>query len=417
MEQKQRYKSLVTGTRARGVIAVLWVLAFGIGLTPFLGWNSKDSATNNCTEPWDGTTNESCCLVKCLFENVVPMSYMVYFNFFGCVLPPLLIMLVIYIKIFMVACRQLQRTELMDHSRTILQREIHAAKSLALIVGIFALCWLPVHAINCVTLFQPAQGKEKPKWAMNTAILLSHANSVVNPIVYAYRNRDFRYTFHKIISRNNLGESHKSLSRISSDNNFVTANNVFLNLTAVKRGFPILTSRLSLFRSTEKEVWPLNHTTKEHGGARARARGRGPNPAPAGRNPGLSPPARRGESAAHDAATHALRPVLRALSRTAAAISLRSSSTTAGNVTAGKATAMALTGGGLLRRTSRRDAATDARGIAAASRGGARRGDVTCVIAQAGGDDDASYQSGGSWAPGSGRPALRPGLQCAEDAA
>lgn len=195
-----RYKSVVTGTRARGVIAVLWVLAFGIGLTPFLGWNSKDSATN-CTESWDGTTNESCCLVKCLFENVIPMSYMVYFNFFGCVLPPLLLMLMIYIKIFTVACRQLQRTELMDQSRTTLQREIHAAKSLAMIVGIFALCWLPVHAINCVSLFQPARANDKPKWAMNTAILLSHANSVVNPIVYAYRNRDFRYTFHKIISR------------------------------------------------------------------------------------------------------------------------------------------------------------------------------------------------------------------------
>ncbi|XP_054427172.1 adenosine receptor A2b [Pteronotus mesoamericanus] len=195
-----RYKSLVTGSRARRVIAVLWVLAFGIGLTPFLGWNSRDSAIS-CTKPWNGTVNESCCLVKCLFETVVPMSYMVYFNFFGCVLPPLLIMLVIYIKIFMVACRQLQRPELMDHSRTVLQREIHAAKSLAMIVGIFALCWIPVHAINCVTLFQPAQAKNKPRWAMNMAILLSHANSVVNPIVYAYRNRDFRCTFHKIISR------------------------------------------------------------------------------------------------------------------------------------------------------------------------------------------------------------------------
>ncbi|XP_037022135.2 adenosine receptor A2b [Artibeus jamaicensis] len=195
-----RYKSLVTGTRARGVIAVLWVLAFCIGLTPFLGWNSKDSVIN-CTKPSNSTMNESCCFVKCLFENVVPMNYMVYFNFFGCVLPPLLIMLVIYIKIFMVACRQLQRTEQMDHSQTVLQREIHAAKSLAMIVGIFALCWLPVHAINCVTLFQPAQAKNKPKWAMNMAILLSHANSVVNPIVYAYRNQDFRYTFHKIISR------------------------------------------------------------------------------------------------------------------------------------------------------------------------------------------------------------------------
>ncbi|XP_051023624.1 adenosine receptor A2b [Acomys russatus] len=195
-----RYKSLVTGARARGTIAVLWVLALAIGLTPFLDWNSRKTIPCNCTEPGDGIRNRS-CRVKCLFENVVPMSYMVYFNFFGCVLPPLLTMLVIYIKIFMVACKQLQRMELMDHSRTTLQREIHAAKSLAMIVGIFALCWLPVHAINCVTLFHPTLANNKPKWLINVAILLSHANSVVNPIVYAYRNRDFRYTFHRIISR------------------------------------------------------------------------------------------------------------------------------------------------------------------------------------------------------------------------
>ncbi|XP_057391557.1 adenosine receptor A2b isoform X2 [Balaenoptera acutorostrata] len=195
-----RYKGLVTGARARRVIAVLWVLAFGIGLTPFLGWNRKDSATN-CTEPWDGATNASCCLGRCLSENVVPMSCTVRSSPFGCVLPPLLGMLVLYVRIFLVACRQLQRVELMGPSRTVLQRGVHAAKSLAVIVGIFALCWLPVHAINCATLFQPAWAKEKPKWAMNTAILLSHANSVVNPIVYAYRNRDFRYAFHQVISR------------------------------------------------------------------------------------------------------------------------------------------------------------------------------------------------------------------------
>uniref|UniRef100_A0A8C3WQR7 Adenosine receptor A2 n=1 Tax=Catagonus wagneri TaxID=51154 RepID=A0A8C3WQR7_9CETA len=196
-----RYKSLVTGARARGVIAGLWVLAFAIGLTPFLGWNSRASATSNCTARRAGPGNGSCCPVKCLFENVVPMSYMVYFNFFACVLPPLVITLVIYAQIFTVACRQLRRTELMDRSRTVLQREIHAAKSLAMVVGFFALCWLPVHAINCATLFHPAWAESKPRWAMNAAILLSHANSVVNPVVYAYRNQDFRSTFRRIISR------------------------------------------------------------------------------------------------------------------------------------------------------------------------------------------------------------------------
>ncbi|XP_053312978.1 adenosine receptor A2b [Spea bombifrons] len=192
-----RYKSLVTGKRARTTIAVFWILSFGIGLTPLMGWNRLDEAcpsarSHNCTVP-------------CLFEKVVTMSYMVYFNFFGCVLLPLLIMLGIYIKIFMVARKQLRQIELKcissDNSRTTLQKEVNAAKSLAIIVGLFAFCWLPIHILNCITFFEPSFNKTKPEWVMYMAIILSHANSVVNPIIYAYKIRDFRYTFRKIISK------------------------------------------------------------------------------------------------------------------------------------------------------------------------------------------------------------------------
>nr|XP_056720991.1 adenosine receptor A2b [Euleptes europaea] len=191
-----RYKSLVTGKRARALISILWVLSFSIGLMPLMGWNDWEKATRNCTAPTNRTEGGG-CLVQCLFENVVTMSYMVYFNFFGCVLLPLLIMVGIYIKIFMVACRQLRQMELMSKCRTTLQKEVSAAKSLAIIVGLFALCWLPLHILNCVTLFGTTKN---PQWAMNLAIILSHANSVVNPIIYAYRLREFRFTFHKILS-------------------------------------------------------------------------------------------------------------------------------------------------------------------------------------------------------------------------
>uniref|UniRef100_A0A670KK15 Adenosine receptor A2 n=1 Tax=Podarcis muralis TaxID=64176 RepID=A0A670KK15_PODMU len=183
-----RYKSIVTGKRARVLIAVLWILSFGIGLTPLMGWNHGENAGQR--RP---------CQVRCLFEKVVTMSYMVYFNFFGCVLLPLLIMLGIYAKIFLVACKQLRQMELMGNSRTTLQKEVNAAKSLAIIVGLFALCWLPLHILNCLTLFHPELAK--PTEVMNLAIVLSHANSVVNPIIYAYRIQDFRFTFRKILWR------------------------------------------------------------------------------------------------------------------------------------------------------------------------------------------------------------------------
>nr|XP_033777722.1 adenosine receptor A2b [Geotrypetes seraphini] len=199
-----RYKSLVTGKRARTTITIFWILSFLIGLTPLMGWNGQDQACyRNRTANMTAYMDNQSCSVQCLFETVVNMKYMVYFNFFCCVLPPLFIMLGIYIKIFMVARKQLRQIEMkcinVDNSRTTLQKEVTAAKSLAIIVGLFAFCWLPVHILNCITLFGWPHSTTKHEWLMNMAIILSHANSVVNPIIYAYKIRDFRYTFRKIL--------------------------------------------------------------------------------------------------------------------------------------------------------------------------------------------------------------------------
>ncbi|KAG6927117.1 adenosine A2b receptor [Chelydra serpentina] len=198
-----RYKSLVTGKRARWLIAVLWLLSFGIGLTPLMGWNKAPEGLEDfrCQNSTNSSQNQQGCLIQCLFENVVTMSYMVYFNFFGCVLLPLVIMLGIYIKIFVVACKQLRKMELMGKSRTTLQKEVNAAKSLAIIVGLFAFCWLPLHILNCISYFHQDFAHNKPDWVMYVAIILSHANSVINPIIYAYKIRDFRCTFRKILAK------------------------------------------------------------------------------------------------------------------------------------------------------------------------------------------------------------------------
>lgn len=212
-----RYKELVTGKRARKIITILWILSFIIGLIPFVGWNrrktsccgneSHSAQTGNVSDTTVAeTSSRQSCHLECFFENVVDMSYMVYFNFFGCVLPPLLIMLGIYAKIFTVARKQLRQIELKcsvssgdNQHRGLLQREIRAAKLLSIIVGLFALCWLPVHILNCLTLFY--RELEKPSFVMNIAILLSHANSAINPIIYAYRIREFRVTFRRILKR------------------------------------------------------------------------------------------------------------------------------------------------------------------------------------------------------------------------
>ncbi|KAL0965396.1 hypothetical protein UPYG_G00280730 [Umbra pygmaea] len=202
-----RYNGLVTAGRAQGIIAVCWVLSVGIGLTPMLGWNKGMNVTNSSS----GTCPQG--MTECLFEGVVTLEYMVYFNFFGCVLVPLVAMLAIYARIFMAARRQLRLMDMkLIHmhtpavgtaSRSTLQKEVHAAKSLAIIVGLFVICWLPLHIINCFNLF--CQDCARPHiWVMNIAIIMSHANSVVNPFIYAYRIREFRHTFRRILRQHVL---------------------------------------------------------------------------------------------------------------------------------------------------------------------------------------------------------------------
>ncbi|KAJ7994077.1 hypothetical protein DPEC_G00262190 [Dallia pectoralis] len=218
-----RYNSLVTGQRAKGIIAICWVLSIVIGLTPMLGWNPmlvgnkpKENQTVECPPG----------MMKCLFESVVVMDYMVYFNFFACVLVPLLLMLIIYLRIFMAARHQLKLIELKavhgGKSHSTLQKEVQAAKSLAIIVGLFAVCWLPLHIINCFTLFCPVC-ERPPDWIMYVAILLSHGNSVVNPFIYAYRIREFRQTFRRIIRQHVFGRREQFASsgstRSSAQNN------------------------------------------------------------------------------------------------------------------------------------------------------------------------------------------------------
>ncbi|KAJ0019603.1 hypothetical protein NQD34_007172 [Periophthalmus magnuspinnatus] len=209
-----RYNSLVTGQRARGIIAICWLLSIIIGLTPMMGWHEPEESEPHLPP-------ELLCppgYMNCFFESVVDMSYMVYFNFFGCVLVPLLLMLGIYLCIFMAARYQLKLIELKvvhgEKSRSTLQKEVQAAKSLAIIVGLFAVCWLPLHIINCFTLFCPDCDRP-PGWILYFAILLSHGNSVVNPFIYAYRIREFRLTFHKIIHRHILGKKEQIESRVS----------------------------------------------------------------------------------------------------------------------------------------------------------------------------------------------------------
>ncbi|XP_075209508.1 adenosine receptor A2a [Parambassis ranga] len=181
-----RYQALMTSRNAVLVILATWLLAFLIGLVPLMGWHK--------TPPDSG---------YCFFVLVVDMTYMVYFNFFACVLTPLVIMFLIYAQIFLTVKRQVrriaseQRGERQARAAASMRREMKTATSLFLVLFLFTVCWIPLHIINCFLLLCPHC--PVPLELLLTAIILSHANSAVNPFLYAYTMTAFRDTFKAIL--------------------------------------------------------------------------------------------------------------------------------------------------------------------------------------------------------------------------
>lgn|SRR6218665_238375 len=117
---------------------------------------------------------------------------MVLFNFFGCVLTPLVIIYAIYGYIYQFIRGKLRAQRLSDEvlqpesekTGVNLRKESNVTKRIFLILVSFSLCWLPLHIMNCISLF--AGQFSAP--AVVVAVFLSHANSAINPFLYALAN-------------------------------------------------------------------------------------------------------------------------------------------------------------------------------------------------------------------------------------
>ncbi|XP_058488306.1 adenosine receptor A1-like [Solea solea] len=185
-----KYSIVVTQGRAYVAVCLCWILSFLSGLVPMVGWNNHD---------FQGNISSSSEII-CEFTTVIRMDYMVYFNFFGWVVVPLTVMITLYAEIFRVIRKQLnKRAEATCDGERYYRKELRLAKSLALVVFLFAVCWLPIHVMNCINFFCPQC--HIPKIVMYIGIFMSHVNSALNPMVYAFRIKQFQVTLVQILRR------------------------------------------------------------------------------------------------------------------------------------------------------------------------------------------------------------------------
>ncbi|XP_072272467.1 5-hydroxytryptamine receptor 1A [Pyxicephalus adspersus] len=96
------------------------------------------------------------------------------------------------------ACFEKKNDKGMDAKRKVaLARERKTVKTLGIIMGTFIFCWLPFFIVALVLPF--CESCHMPHLLYDVINWLGYSNSLLNPIIYAYFNKDFQSAFKKII--------------------------------------------------------------------------------------------------------------------------------------------------------------------------------------------------------------------------
>lgn len=121
---------------------------------------------------------------------------------------PLMVIFAAYIAIFITAKKSLK-----EHRKRSLKKDLHIAYTIALIIGVFVICWLPFFLT--ILLYRWCNTCTAFVYDMRVLMIvkmLHYGNSALNPIIYSVRNRSFSHAFKRILkqpfSRNPDSEYH-----------------------------------------------------------------------------------------------------------------------------------------------------------------------------------------------------------------
>ncbi|XP_037542016.1 trace amine-associated receptor 1-like [Nematolebias whitei] len=170
------YKSKISHRVVVIMIAVSWSVSalIGIGVT-ISGLNNEQG--------------EETSFIDILMANTVGPILSFYL--------PVILMLCIYLKIFLVAQRQARSIQnRMKCGVYVSKTEKKATKTLATVLGVFLFCWTPFFL--CIT-FLPFTNNLVPIAVIETLNWLTLSNSMLNPFIYAFFYSWFRSAFKLII--------------------------------------------------------------------------------------------------------------------------------------------------------------------------------------------------------------------------
>ncbi|XP_038124928.1 trace amine-associated receptor 1-like, partial [Cyprinodon tularosa] len=175
--QPLTYKSKINGR----VVFIMITVSWGVSVFIAIGVVNSRLSNDEC---------QDMCFIDVVMTNIVA-PLLAFFL-------PILIMLCIYLKIFVVAQRQVRSIQAkMKPGATVSKMERKATKTLAIVLGVFVFCWAPFFLL---LTFRTVGNNPAPVHLIETVGWLGLSNSTLNPFIYGFFYSWFRSAFKMIVS-------------------------------------------------------------------------------------------------------------------------------------------------------------------------------------------------------------------------
>ncbi|XP_006735836.1 alpha-2A adrenergic receptor [Leptonychotes weddellii] len=192
--QAIEYNLKRTPRRIKAIIVTVWVISAVISFPPLISIEKKGgSGGQQPAEP------------RCEIND---QKWYVISSCIGSFFAPCLIMILVYVRIYQIAKR---RTRVppsrrgpdaaggakASRWRGRQNREKRFTFVLAVVIGVFVVCWFPFFFTYTLT----AVGCSVPRTLFKFFFWFGYCNSSLNPVIYTIFNHDFRRAFKKILCR------------------------------------------------------------------------------------------------------------------------------------------------------------------------------------------------------------------------
>ncbi|XP_030061470.1 lysophosphatidic acid receptor 3 [Microcaecilia unicolor] len=193
---RMRIHSNLTKRRVTCLILLIWATAIFMGAVPTLGWNCICNIT-------------TCSSLAPIYSR----SYLTFWTVLNLVV--FFIMVVVYLRIYTYVKKK--TTVLSPHTSGSISRRrtpMKLMKTVMTVLGAFVVCWTPgmvvllLDGLNCTQ----CRVQHVKRWFLLLALL----NSVVNPIIYSYKDEEMWRTLKRMICCFFYDASDRRPSRVHS---------------------------------------------------------------------------------------------------------------------------------------------------------------------------------------------------------